>query len=454
MSLIDRREFCKTSALSLMTLSGGLPSADSVGSVTEPGAGESRPFLSEPYSVQPGEPVFLLEGSTLEDLWAVRRRVNPLVKSSRSPVMKMDRDWEGLGPMLFGSVLYDPEDRLFKMWYIVFHDLEYRKHLPGSYMACYATSKDGYTWEKPDQGVFEWKGSRKNNFVRLGQTMVSGITVVKTPSGLGISQRYVAVYLDGPGICLAYSDDGVNWTGDKQNPILPSESDTQNSLVYNPWSGKWMIHLRPPVYAGSTNRRIALMESHDLQTWTRPETVLIPDEGDLPEFYAMPVFRRGNLFFGLLRVYDRNAGTQEVELVFSPDGRNWNRVPPRELFLTRGGPGDFDYGMVSSAGAPVIAHGEMRIYYGASRTFHTQVIERPGEKSIGLASVPLDRFFGMTNSSHEEPGFILTRPLLLNGKDLGLVSGLIAAIGAPAALVLTSRVFGGGIGMGRSRLRY
>lgn len=41
---------------------------------------------------------------------------------------------------------------------------------------------------------------------------------------------------------------------------------------------------------------------------------------------------------------------------------------------------------------------------------------------------------------------------LLNGKGLGLVSGLLAAVGAPAALVLTSRVFGGGLGMGDVKL--
>lgn len=41
---------------------------------------------------------------------------------------------------------------------------------------------------------------------------------------------------------------------------------------------------------------------------------------------------------------------------------------------------------------------------------------------------------------------------LLAGKDLGLVSGIAAGIGAPLLLVITSRVFGGGIGMGDVKL--
>ena len=418
MNLLGRRRFCKAGAVSLMALGGEVSTLGSMASVGKPDSVGTRRLLAGPHATQPGEPVFLLEGSTLEDLWAVRRKLNPLTKYPQNPVIEMDREWEGLGPMLFGSVLYDPEVRLFKMWYIIFQDYEYKHHLPGSYLACYATSADGYSWEKPELNLYEWKGSKKNNFILLGQTRASGICVVQTPRGSGISQRYIAVYLDKPGVCLGFSDDGLRWVGHKDNPIEPSESDTQNSLVYYPQARKWLVHLRPPVHAGRSKRRVALMESHDLQTWSRPEAVLIPDEADLPEFYAMPVFRRGNLFFGLLRVYDREAGTQEVELVFSTDGRDWDRVPPRELFLTRGNAGEFDYGMVSSANAPVIANDEMRFYYGGSRAFHTQTSEFPKERAIGLASIPLDRFFGMTSPSSGEPGFILTRPILLNGSNL------------------------------------
>jgi len=434
-SLIDRRVFCKTSATSLMALGGELSATGTA----------ARPFLSEPYSVQPGEPVFLLEGSTLEDLWAVRRRVNPLVKSSRSPVMVMDREWEGNGPYLYGSVLYDSAEKLFKMWYTVSHDFEYRKHLPGSYLACYATSPDGYTWHKPELNVFEWKGSKRNNFIAIGRVRVGSITVLEAPPDAGVSSKYIAVYLDGPsrwsrpnatpGVCLAYSNNGVEWTESPQNPIEPSESDTHNSIVYDARAHKWMVHLRPPVYAGFTKRRAALMESRDLQTWTRPETVLLPDEADVPEFYAMPVFQRGNLYFGHLHVYDRPTGRIEVELVFSSDGRHWNRVPPRELYLTRGAPGEFDQGMVFTASAPVIAHGEMRVYYGGIRTNHNQE-GAPGGSSIGLASIPLDRFFAMTSSSHDEPGFIVTRPMILNGSDLEVNAKMLPVQGQIKVAVL------------------
>lgn len=416
-SRTSRRDFFQLGAMAMATLG-----VTSFGNAEPSTSGYPR---SEPHSTRPGDPVFLLEGSTVEDFWGVRRRVNPLIRSSRNPIIVKDRNWEGSGPYTYGSALYDPQDKLFKCWYTVYHDNEYRKRLPGSYMVCYATSKDGYLWQKPELDLVEWKASRRNNFIRLGQKYVSAITVILTPPDSGIRSRYVAAYLDAPGICLAYSDNGTEWTEHKLNPIDSRHSDTHNSIVYDPARRKWMVHHRPGLFVGPSKRRVAVIESQDLQTWTRPEVVLIPDEADVPEFYGMPVFQRGNLFFGLLQIYDRPAGRIEVELVFSPDGLRWERVPPRELFLTRGSPGEFDGGMVFTASGPVIAHDEMRFYYGGWSIDHNQPTPNDDVAlaSIGMASVPLDRLFGVTTTNQDlglgaTTGLILTRPLLLGGSTL------------------------------------
>ena len=36
-------------------------------------------------------------------------------------------------------------------------------------VTCYAESKDGINWTKPNLGLFEWKGSKENNIVWLGK---------------------------------------------------------------------------------------------------------------------------------------------------------------------------------------------------------------------------------------------------------------------------------------------
>ena len=58
--------------------------------------------------------------------------------------MRPDREWEtdkegGVAMSFSDGVWVDPKDKLFKMWYM------------GGYGAstCYATSPDGFRWEKP-----------------------------------------------------------------------------------------------------------------------------------------------------------------------------------------------------------------------------------------------------------------------------------------------------------------
>ena len=372
---------------------------------------------SEPFSTRPGEPTFVLESSTLEDLWRVRRKLNPLVKSPRNPIMIRDQEWETSGPIIHGTVLYDPEDKLFKCWYQIFSDEAYRERLPWSYRICYATSSDGYEWHKPDLGLVEWKGSKHNNYIKLGRQRTNAICVVIAPPGSGAPHRFLALYLDKPGVCLAYSDNGTEWIEHPLNPIEPSESDDHNILLYDQHRRVWMIYLRPRFYAGVWKRRRALMESLDLKTWTKQQTVLIPDEADPPEIMVMPVFQRGNLFWGLLDMYDQTRGSNEVELTFSRDGRNWVRVPPRERFIPRGPAGDFDSGTIFVGSQPVIVGDEMRFYYGAFDGDHERLYPSI-DMAIGVGSVPVDRLYGVVHSTPEAPGFLLTRPLLFNGEKL------------------------------------
>ena len=54
----------------------------------------------------------------LEDLQGVVRRLNPLRKHPKNPILKPDQPWEG--QYTFPNfVVYDESDRLFKMWYVL-----------------------------------------------------------------------------------------------------------------------------------------------------------------------------------------------------------------------------------------------------------------------------------------------------------------------------------------------
>ena len=76
------------------------------------------------------------------------------------PVVAVDRPWEGCRDQAWGSVVQEP-DGLLRMWYFSFPTRSPDELDRGGY--CYAESRDGVHWEKPDLGVAEFRGSKANN---------------------------------------------------------------------------------------------------------------------------------------------------------------------------------------------------------------------------------------------------------------------------------------------------
>ncbi len=87
---------------------------------------------------------FLIERT--ERVW---RTLNRSRKVRENPIIKPDRPWEGYLVLQPGSVIYDPNERQFQMWY---NTLATESDSDIEQFLCYATSKDGIRWEKPELG--------------------------------------------------------------------------------------------------------------------------------------------------------------------------------------------------------------------------------------------------------------------------------------------------------------
>ncbi len=385
----------------------------------------------------------LLDEFIVEDTWNLRRAVVQPAKYPANPLMVCDRPWEefnipelrGGGPIITSAVLCDEAEGLFKMWYILcrmvywkgLYDKEY------TYWTCYATSPDGRRWEKPELGIVEFEGSRKNNILLQGQWWATCGTVLKEPAEPDPARRYKMLYTDilgkqqvgehrwtggESGVCIAYSPDGIHWTPYSGNPVMGGESDTMNTVFWDERLGKYVWYLRPRVYAGYWKRRIARAESADLIHWSFPETVLVPDELDTIEVYGMPVFVHEGVYFGLLQMYDSDKNENiTVQLAFSRDGKKWERLPTRDLFLALGGRGetgrDFDSGMVFAA-PPVRVGDELWFYYSGWQGTHKGW---ENESAIGLATSKTDRLIGRRTEVGKE-GALLTRSFRCEGDGL------------------------------------
>jgi hypothetical protein len=314
-----------------------------------------------------------------------------------------------------GTVLFDPEDKKFKMWYSVWNRHAYFNNLPFSYNVCYAESDDGIAWKRPFLGVFDYAGSFENNCIRLGTDKTQNIDVCLNPRPDAFPGKFIAIHNQKGGVYVSTSDDGYTFTRLVETPAIAYHSDTHNNLVYDETRSRWLIYCRPELYAGDHKRRVSFQSSEDLARWTPERAILVPTETDKPEFYGLTVFRRGDLFFGLLQVYDRGTGLLYPELRWSGDGEHWSCIPTHPPFVELGPDGAWDAGMILLAESPVVVGDEMRFYYGGFPLPHDTKEENVG--AIGLLTAERDRLIGVRPSS-DGFGFVLTRAFDPRGKRL------------------------------------
>ena len=102
-----------------------------------------------------------------------------------------------------GSVLFDPEERRFKMWYCVWNRHAYYNRLPFSYNVCYAESEDGISWVKPALGVFDFEEDPANNCIKLGKDKTQNIDVCLNPRPDRYPGKFLAIHNQKGGVlCL------------------------------------------------------------------------------------------------------------------------------------------------------------------------------------------------------------------------------------------------------------
>lgn len=366
----------------------------------------------------------------VEKMEGVSQVLNNPVKYEGNPLVVGDRPWENwcVGTFGRGTILYDEEDAVYKIWYGA-----YNERASARWMAiiCYATSTDGVHWEKPELGVVEYEGSKKNNIVFTGESHALNVNVVKDQQDPDPNRRYKMIYVDwgrdhlgegcAYGLYAAYSPDGIRWTPYEKNPVLTEIEDTHQLMGWDSRIGKWVATVRPDGERVVPPRRIVgRSESDDFVHWTKPTHILVQDDEDPLniEFYGMPMVQYEDVYLGLLWVYHNDPElenqTVDTQLTYSVDTLVWQRAGNREVFLPVGPVGSWDSCMVYPV-QPLIVGDEIWIYYAGYNFRHHQWREagelRGGLRvaaSIGLAKLRLDGFVSL--DAGEEEGYVVTRP--------------------------------------------
>jgi len=377
------------------------------------------------------------------------------------PVMRADRPWEGWRICLFGNVIYDREEKIFKMWYLgetgkkarvpYFPQTEYNQTL-------YATSTNGINWEKPLVGTIP--AARGETFAHNCVALVEQPNAFKDPADPDPERRYKMITFigdprEGRGYYTMISPDGLRWRVYSPSAIAPSRDningfyDARRELyiAFPKISTKISGHLRRVYY---------VMGSKNFQQWGRPVMSFAPDlrddvgamgrlerfrsvlnEGINPqqirsEFYGLGFYQSESCTLGfpwVLTVNDNDRfgnqdGITEIQLAVSHDLISWNR-PFRLPCITQGNPGEWDSGFITTANEALRIGDEVWLYYSGSNyshgcpCFYENDDSGQGTKytaSIGLAKWKLDRFVSVDGPA--EGGTVDTVPLNFSGTRL------------------------------------
>lgn len=246
---------------------------------------------------------------------------------------------------------------------------------------------------------------------------------------------------------LYCSPDGVDWTPQGRQ-YWPEATDPHFYPFWNWIRRKFVIVGRPSV----GERKVAVCETADWTSYSRPELALQTDALDSPmaEIYGMPVFPYEGMFVGLLWLFhtapdpagsapaaDSRRGPAYVQahkffhgrvdcqLAYSYNGWHFHRFL-REPLMAPAQPEEFGAGCVFPTTLMVDESQSIRIYSSASRVEHA-VHQWAGavnahatwdRGAILLHRLRLDGFACL--AAEAGPGEIELRPLYWKGGELAL----------------------------------
>ncbi len=226
--------------------------------------------------------------------------------SEKENVLTFDKPWEGryCG---YATILQDGD--LFMMYYR--GRPEAGADGSDDETTCYAESKDGINWTKPNLGIYEYNGSKDNNIILKGHAPFSHnfAPMLDTRPGVPANERFKAVAgTHKLGLFTFVSPDGKHWKkiGDKpiitdgafdsQNVAFWSEPEQQYVCYFRVWSESSIAHSQ---FKG--HRSIGRSTSKDFVNWTPTVEMTYSDTAreHLYTNQTLAYFRNPNIYIAI-----------------------------------------------------------------------------------------------------------------------------------------------------------
>jgi len=272
-------------------------------------------------------------------------------------VLEMDRPWEGNGCSYMSLVPdEDAKGRFFRLYYIAcrFPTLEEVKTeknwidaLCRDLKACYAESRDGIHWTRPDLGICTFKGSKHNNIIAdfsWGFPFDNWFVYKDTRPECPPDERYKALAevasrnnafdpkgqgvmndgsnKNGPYLWCFLSADGIHFRKGELVTAMGS-FDSLNTVHRNEKTGEYHLYSRGfhqiqnDRHGDNWARDIRHSVSKDFRTWTVPKLLEYTDGAEEYPLYTnlvQPYYRNPEILIALpTRYVERRAWTPNYD---------------------------------------------------------------------------------------------------------------------------------------------
>lgn len=381
-----------------------------------------------------------------EFLIAKRERVELKLHAptAREIVMTCDAPWEGSG-CGYETVFRDGDK--IRMYYIAadLTNVDGSKISKRPLFACYAESQDGIHWVKPELGLFEFNGSKRNNIVWAGPNLDNFTPFKDSRPGCPKDEIYKAVGSGKGGLLAFKSADGLRWSLLTNQPIISKGYfDTQNNAFWDSQRQQYWCYIRD-FHSGIRDIRVST--SKDFLTWTEPQRLHFEHHApDVPLYtnQVVPYYRAPHLFLGFpTRYIERKFSPaamrslpdpqhRQARMKFSPrygtaitDGlfmssRNGSSFLRWDAAFIRPGPerrdnwlygdGYQSLGLLETPAADPTAPRELTFYAGEDHW--------KGPKRVRRHTIRIDGFVSL--HADGAAGEVVTKPLHFRGQELTL----------------------------------
>ena len=383
----------------------------------------------------------LVDDCLIDSLHNVRQMLHEPIR--REVAIVNDSSWEG---NVSGYHVVFQDGDLYRMYYRAWNHYVESGQKKGRFSreyTCYAQSKDGIHWTKPELGLYEFKGSKRNNIVWMGPGGTHAFAPFKdTNPACKPEQQYKAL---GPimgtptkqgGLGAFQSPDGIHWSPLQKKPVITKGRFDSLNLAF--WDATRQRYVEFHRDVRDDRRDVVTCTSTDFVHWTDPVWLECPGvvKEELYTNAVIPYMRAPHIFLGFPMRYVASRSSQSMAgipkvtgfpdaklstlgltdagFMTSRDGRQFHRwseafIRPglsRDCWITRNNAPA--WGIVQTKSDTAEGIPELSIYASESYFNKATRLRRFTLRMDGFVSIRAD----------SQGGEMITKPIAFSGKCL------------------------------------